>query len=185
MNRLVCVTMTALALIAAGSGCCCMDRYYYGDCALPPCGDAWAASRLRQQLCRRKLYGAGGLRDGRATMAAHGSCGAVPQLPAGLVRLQSLPRDLQCHSLQQWLRRILLRRMDQRSARSLHPCDESKATMSARTGVAPPRWWLGGRGTCGHRCGVDGDCGEGCDSCTDAQKISTAKSASCQRRSLK
>src|SRR5690349_8010111 len=33
--RLVCVTMTTLALAALSSGCCCMDRYYHGDCQRP------------------------------------------------------------------------------------------------------------------------------------------------------
>ena len=34
MNHRVCAVLCTLALAASLSGCCCMDRYYYGDC--PP-----------------------------------------------------------------------------------------------------------------------------------------------------
>jgi hypothetical protein len=50
------------------------------------------------------------------------------------------------------------------------PCDECYGNYVGHH-PCKPRWWFGGRGLCGHRCGTACDCGdevcgaEGCDSC--------------------
>lgn len=166
MNRVVCAALAALALSAFGSGCCCMDRYYYGDCARPA---MWGR------------YGGGGVSDGCADGSCHGGscnapacstpdCGDCGRCDLCCFNpLRSLFSAIHCSSgcgefyYDEWIN-------DPPDA--CDPCDDCGNYVGPR--CCPPRWFLGVRNMCGYRCGrtCDTSCGyesgcgaPGCTSC--------------------
>src|SRR5688500_5331927 len=99
MNRLVCVVATAVLLTAAGSGCCCMDRYYYGDCPRTGlfgfggrCGDCTGATETG---CADGHCGGGGACNDCAT-APCGGCGNCDL--CSLTPLRTLFNAFRCSS---------------------------------------------------------------------------------------
>jgi hypothetical protein len=162
MNRLVCVMMTALALMSAGSGCCCMDRYYYGDCHRP---------LLRGRLGGRAgddcgCHGGGGCASGNCGGGCtDGSCGAScgrgGHNLCGFNPFRAIFNVFHCSSgcgefyFDEWINDPPDR---------CDPCDECYGNYVGQR-ACPPRWQLGGRGWFGGR-QCDGGCDGGCDSCT-------------------
>ncbi len=173
MNRLVCVVLTALALSAFGSGCCCMDRYYHGDCAGPAswgrnCGGGACRGGTCNDGCADGSCASGGCSDGSCGATADcGGCGKCDLCAFNPIK--SLFKSIGCSSgcgefyFDEWIN-------DPPDA--CDPCDDCGNFVGQR--CCPPRWFLGGRNTscytcaqnCDTSCGFDGGCSTpGCTSC--------------------
>lgn len=170
MNRLVCVTLAALALSAFGSGCCCMDRYYYGDCTKPALwgrtGGGCSSGTCDDGCADGSCHG-GDCHDGACASADCGGCGKCDL--CNFHPLRSLFNAIHCSSgcgefyFDEWIND---------PPAPCDPCDNHGNFVGQR--CCPPRWFLGVRNTCGYdcaqncdtSCGYDAGCGTpGCTSC--------------------
>lgn len=169
--RLVCVTMTTLALAALSSGCCCMDRYYHGDCQRPA---MWG--RNMGPDCASGVCASGDCDTGCDDGCASGACGAPacgtcgPHNLCHFNPLKRLWNAIHCSSgcgefyFDEWIND---------PPEACDPCDNYGGFVGPRH--CPPRWWLGARHHGSFRCGSNcdpscgfetSDCGApGCTSC--------------------
>lgn len=167
MNRLVCVALTALALTAFGSGCCCMDRYYHGDCARPSLGGRIGQGGDCHDGSCADGCADGSCHSGAPAVGCHGgqcnppTCGVGGCGPCNFHPLRALFSAINCSSgcgefyFDEWIND---------PPDKCDPCDTHGGYVGQR--ACPPRWFLGGRHGQGD-CGETG-CGDaGCTTCGD------------------
>jgi hypothetical protein len=182
MNRLLYATATALILAAVGSGCCCMDRYYHGDCNRLATGGLLAGTRCGSggcgggecggSECGAGECGRGGLFSGRQRgsqgcaggACQGGECNDCNSCGSGCQPLRNLWGMLFCSKgcgefyFDEWINDPPDR---------CDPCDQH----GGYVGHQPcRRWFLGGRSGC---------CGRYADSCDTSCGFEAAGHCGC------
>lgn len=168
LHRLVWILLATLVLATSAGGCCCLDRYYYGDCQFRGlsgafsgrCSDARVSCNsgsCKSGACGHGGCTEGGCDDGSCGVPACGGCGdcrsCCPRPFRAFWRMMTCSSGCGEFYWDEWF------------SDPPDPCDpcDDHGSFSGR-GCCPPRWWMGVRGLNGYRCAsrCDTSCGLTC-----------------------